>query len=191
VNSGLAPNAVAKHNSARRGRSRKRRPSPAGARTPAKPPVSQGAAGSARERKQSPAADERPQAPWHPLPLSELLILVGAVAVVVGLSRSSKGFAAGGPTLLAGIGAAMIGTIEVTLREHRGGYRSHALLLAVLPVIVFHSAVILIVAAFTVVPRALSIGILPLDLALFAVLFKFLRARYVDARRERNFATRR
>jgi hypothetical protein len=125
------------------------------------------------------------------LPLSELLILVGAVAVVVGLSRSSKGFAAGGPTLLAGIGAAMIGTIEVTLREHRGGYRSHALLLAVLPVIVFHSAVILIVAAFTAVPRALSIGILPLDVALFAVLFKFLRARYVDARRERNFATRR
>jgi hypothetical protein len=123
--------------------------------------------------------------------LSELLILVGAIAVVVGLSRSSKGFAAGGPTLLAGIAAAMIGTVEVTLREHRGGYRSHTLILAVLPVIVFHSAVILIVAAFTTVPRALSIGLLPLDVALFAILFKVLRARFADARRERKFASRR
>jgi hypothetical protein len=119
------------------------------------------------------------------------LILVGAIAVVIGLSRSSKGFAAGGPTLLAGIGAAMIGTIEVTLREHRGGYRSHTLMLAALPVILFHSAVILIVAAFTPVPRALSIGLLPLDVALFAVLFKLLRARFVDARRERTFASQR
>jgi hypothetical protein len=116
------------------------------------------------------------------------LILVGAIAVVVGLSRSKNGFAAGGPTLLAGIAAAMIGTVEVTLREHRGGYRSHTLILAVLPVIVLHSAVILIVAAFTAVPRALSIGLLPLDVALFAVLFKLLRARFVDARRERKFA---
>ena len=179
---------MAKHNSARHGRSRKRRPAPSGARRAAKPPVSASAASTA---KQPLAADERPQAPWHPLPLSELLILVGAIAVVVGLSRSKHGFAAGGPTLLAGIGAAMIGTIEVTLREHRGGYRSHTLMLAGLPVIVFHSAVILIVAAFIAVPRALSIGLLPLDVALFAVLFKLLRGRFADARRERNFASRR
>jgi len=85
----------------------------------------------------------------------------------------------------------MIGTIEVTLREHRAGYRSHTLMLAMLPVILFHSAVILIVAAFTTVPRVVSIGLLPLDVASFAVLFKLLRARYVDARRERNFAARR
>lgn len=188
MNSGLAPNAVAKHNSARRGRSRKRRPAPSGARKVAKPPVSTSTVASA---KQSPTADARPQAPWHPLPLSELLILVGAIAVVIGLYRSKHGFAAGGPTLLAGIGAAMIGTIEVTLREHRGGYRSHTLILAVLPVILFHSAVILIVAAFTAVPQALSIGLLPVDVALFAVLFKVLRARFVDAQRERKFAARR
>jgi hypothetical protein len=179
---------VAKHNSARRGRSRKRRPAPSAARTAARPPVSASAAASG---KQPPAPDERPQAPWHPLPLSELLILVGAIAVVIGLIRSNKGFHAGGPTLLAGIGAAMIGTIEVTLREHRGGYRSHALMLAVLPVIVFHSAVILIVAAFTPVPRALTIGLLPVDVALGAVLFKLLRAGFRDAQRERNFASRR
>jgi hypothetical protein len=179
---------VAKHNSARRGRSRKRRPAPSSARPAAKPPAS---AGAPSNLKQAPAADERPQAPWHPLPLSEILILVGAIAVAIGLIRSKKGFHAGGPTLLAGIGAATIGTIEVTWREHRGGYRSHALMLAVLPVILFHSAVILIVAAFTPVPQALTIGLLPVDVALLAVLFKLLRGSFADAKRERNFASRR
>jgi hypothetical protein len=193
VNSGLATNAVAKHDSARRGRPRKRRPTGSGRgvakRTPrptaaGAPPVARapGAGGRAV------AAADRPQAPWHPLPLSELLILVGAIATVIGLSRSRHGFAAGGPTLLAGVGAVLIGTVEVALREHRGGYRSHTLILSLLPVIVFHTAVVLIVAAFVAPPRALTVGLLPVDVALFAILFKLLRARFADARRERNFA---
>ncbi len=195
MNSGLATNAVAKHDSARRGRSRKRRPPRSGPRAgksvprqnvgatsaTARPPGAVGRAGAG-------AKAERPQAPWHPLPLSELLILVGAIATVIGLSRSRHGFAAGGPTLLAGVGAVLIGTVEVALREHRGGYRSHTLILSLLPVLVFHTAVVLIVAAFVSPPRALTIGLLPVDVALFAVLFKLLRARFADARRERNFA---
>ena len=60
------------------------------------------------------AVGERPQAPWHPLPLSELLILVGAVGTVVGLSRGESGI----PVLFAGLVAVLIGTVEVTLREH-------------------------------------------------------------------------
>jgi hypothetical protein len=141
-------------------------------------------------RTQAPSPDERPQAPWHPLPLSELLILVGTIVTVIGLRRAGHGFAAAAPALVAGVVAVMIGTVEVTLREHRSGYRSHALILALLPVVAFHSAVILIVAAFTPAPRALSIGLLPLDVALYALLFKLLRARFVDARRERTFAGR-
>lgn len=193
MNSGLATNAVAKHDSARRGRSRKRRPARSSPRrsqsnssqsAPSAPVRARatGAAGSP-----APGAD-RPHAPWHPLPLSELLIFVGAIGTVVGLIRSKHGFAAGGPTLLAGVGAVMIGTVEVALREHRGGYRSHTLILSLLPVIVFHTAVVLIVAAFTTPPRALTIGLLPVDVALFALLFKLLRGRFADARRERNFA---
>jgi hypothetical protein len=137
------------------------------------------------------AADGRPQAPWHPLPLSELLIFVGAIGTVVGLSRARHGISAGGPTLLAGVAAVMIGTIEVTLREHRSGFRSHALILSVLPVIVFHSAVVLIVAAFTTVPRALSLGLLVLDVLLFAALFKLLRARFANAQLKRTIASER
>jgi len=131
---------------------------------------------------------ERPRAPWHPLPLSELLILIGAIGTVIGLGR---GVSHGGPPLLAGLAAVAIGTVEVTLREHLSGYRSHALILSLLPAIVFHSAVVLIVAAFTAVPRGLNVALLDLDGALVTFLFKLLRARFRDARRERVFAGRR
>jgi hypothetical protein len=136
-------------------------------------------------------AHGRPQAPWHPLPLSELLILIGAVGTVVGIARLGNGASQDAPLLFAGLAAVMIGTIEVTLREHRSGYRSHILLLALLPTILFHTATILIVSAFTPVPRALNVGLLIVDAAIFAVLFKLLRAGFADARRERTFATRR
>jgi hypothetical protein len=135
---------------------------------------------------------ERPQAPWHPLPLSELLILVGAIGTVVGLSRLGHGgIAHGGPALFAGIAAVLIGTLEVTLREHLSGYRSHTLILTLLPLIVFHSAVILIAASLTTVPKLLNVVLLLIDVAIGTVLFKLLRARYLDARRERTFAGRR
>jgi hypothetical protein len=125
-------------------------------------------------------AGERPPPPWHPLPLSELLILLGVIAVVVGLSR--KELSHGGPPLFAGLGAVVLGTLEVTLREHLGGYRSHTLLLSLLPVVAFHSAVVLVTAALTHVPVALNVGLLAIDAALFALLFKVLRVRFLDAR---------
>jgi hypothetical protein len=121
---------------------------------------------------------ERPRAPWHPLPLAELLILAGAIATVIGVARNFKG----AKLLLAGIAAVALGTIEVTLREHRAGFRSHTLLLSVLPVVAMHSAIVLVVSAFTSAPAALSVGLLVLDVAVFAVLFKLLRASFLDAR---------
>jgi hypothetical protein len=135
---------------------------------------------------------ERPRAPWHPLPLSELLILVGGIGTVVGLARLGHGgIAHGGPALFAGIAAVLIGTVEVTLREHLSGYRSHTLILTLLPLIVFHSAVILIAASLTTVPKLLNVVLLLIDVAIGTVLFKLLRLRYIDARRERTFAGRR
>ena len=130
-------------------------------------------------------AEGRPQAPWHPLPLSELLILVGAVGVVVAVFVQAQPNTA---LLLASIAAVAIGTFEVTLREHLGGFRSHTLLLALVPVVVLHSAVLLVAGAFTSVPRWVNIPLLALDIAIFSVLYKLLRLRYLDARRERRFA---
>jgi hypothetical protein len=125
---------------------------------------------------------KRPPPPWHPLPLSELLIFVGAIGAVVGLSR---GISNGGPPLIAGLVAVAIGTVEVTLREHLSGYRSHTIILALLPVIVLDSALVLLVAPFG---TGFKLALLVLDVAVFAPLYKLLRARFLDARRERVFA---
>jgi hypothetical protein len=179
---------VAKRNPGRRGRSRKRRPSAQGAREPAPRAApaarpSQRAASALGDLK---AVGDRPRAPWHPLPLSELLILVGAIGTVVAWLR---GIESNGVLLGAGIGAVVIGTIEVTLREHLSGFRSHTLMLSVLPAIVLHSAVVLVVLAMANrAPSWLNIALLPIDVAIVVVCFKLLRARYVDARRERTFA---
>jgi hypothetical protein len=122
----------------------------------------------------------RPRAPWHPLPLSEILILMGAISAAVGLGR--REFTSGLRLVLVGIGAVVVGTIEVTWREHRAGYRSHTLLLSFLPVVVLHSAVLLTVGAFTAPPRLLNVALLAADVAVFLVLFRVLRSRFLDAR---------
>jgi hypothetical protein len=154
-----------------------------------------GAAGAkgpaARRPRGSPTAPtygERPQAPWHPLPISELLILIGAIVAVIGLRRldlKSPEISRGGATLIAGIAAVAIGTIEVTLREHRSGYRSHTVRLALLPILIFDSLVVLAVSAFATAPRLMSVGLLAVDVILFVFLFRLLRARFLDARHAR------
>jgi hypothetical protein len=194
---------VAKHSS-HRGRSRKRRSRAAAAPKPPLATLEQAPAASTRGREQRPRArraqereqqpfrapntlGERPQALWHPLPLSELLIFVGAIATVIGFARG----AAGHVPLFAGIGAVAIGTTEVSLREHLSGYRSHTIILALIPTLVLHSLIALVVSAFTRVPGVLNLSLLALDVAVFAVVFKLLRTRFVDARRERTFAAAR
>lgn len=144
---------------------------------------------SSRGFKDPQSLGERPQAPWHPVPVSELLILVGAISTVIGFSKASKGISHGGTTLIVGLVAVIVGTLEFSLREHRSGYRSHSILLALLPTVIVYTGTLLIVAAFvTPVPVGLKIAPLALALPLFAVLFKLLRGRFQDARRERVFA---
>jgi hypothetical protein len=65
-----------------------------------------------------------PPAPWHPLPLSELAIVLGAVAMLASVwLRSDQGLVAGFLLIVAG-------TAEFSWREHRHGYRSHGALLS-------------------------------------------------------------
>jgi hypothetical protein len=211
---------VANRNSGRRGRSRKRNrpraaavaertaesvgasaasagereqasaPSPARKRTRAREAAQRDAPSSGFKAPQS--LGERPQAPWHPVPVSELLILIGAIATAIGASKLSKQNTAGAATLVAGVVAVLIGTVEFSLREHRSGYRSHTILLALLPTVVLYTGTLLLLSAFvTPVPVGLKIAPLALALPLFAVLYKLLRARFADARRERVFAGQR
>lgn len=135
---------------------------------------------------------ERPEAPWHPFPLSELLILIGAIATIVGLTKLKHGLASGGATLVVGVVAVLAGTVEFTLREHRSGYRSHTILLATIPAVVVYTGTLLVLSAFvSPIPSALKVAPLILALPVFALLFKLLRGRFQDARRERVFAGKR
>ncbi|HEU4701480.1 MAG TPA: hypothetical protein VFS37_03285 [Conexibacter sp.] len=101
-------------------RSRQRASAPPRARTPAPPPAPSPVATAARRSRR----DAAPQAPWGSFPLVELCALA---AIVLGV----WGFAAHNGVLLTG--AAFLGSVaglEVAIREHLGGYRSHTLVLA-------------------------------------------------------------
>jgi hypothetical protein len=73
------------------------------------------------------ARDERPKGPWGSFPLTELTILVGLILLVVGFLRSD---AVGTLLIAAGITIAGLGGLELAIREHFAGYRSHSALLA-------------------------------------------------------------
>ena len=130
----------------------------------------------------TPTYGERPAAPWHPWPLSELLILVGGIAFVIALIRLRHGITAGGPLLLASIVAVALGTIEVAWREHSSGFRSHTLLLALMPVVVLHSVVVLGYTFLAKASQVVNLGMFAVDIAVFVFLFRLLRARFLDAR---------
>jgi lysylphosphatidylglycerol synthetase-like protein (DUF2156 family) len=67
--------------------------------------------------------EERPPAPWGSAPLAELVILAGIVSLAIGVIG-------GHPTAI-GVGVALagLGGLEVAIREHFAGYRSHTSLL--------------------------------------------------------------
>jgi len=94
---------------------------PAPAR-PAAPPPSPAAARRNRSNRPRPR-DAAPRAPWGSFPLVELCALA---AIVLG----AWGFLAHDAILITG--AAFLGSVaglEVAIREHFGGYRSHTLVL--------------------------------------------------------------
>src|SRR3954467_7637354 len=74
--------------------------------------------------RRSAARDERPPAPWGSFPLQELTVLVGLVILVIGFLSTS-------PVAIAvGVVLGCLAGLELALREHFAGYRSHTFLLA-------------------------------------------------------------
>ncbi|HEX7059460.1 MAG TPA: hypothetical protein VF176_06370 [Solirubrobacterales bacterium] len=69
-------------------------------------------------------ADERPPAPWGSFPLAELTVLAGIVMLIVGIASQNL-TALGVGVVLGGLGG-----LEVSVREHFAGYRSHTTLLS-------------------------------------------------------------
>jgi hypothetical protein len=185
--------------SKRRGRARKRR-SGAGQAAVAAPVEGSGRSGKAAARKaeKSPprraqstrphrdpgGVGPRPEAPWHPWPFSEILIFAGAVATIIGFVRG----AAGRAVLFAGIGSVVLGTLEFTVREHLSGYRAHTALIAAVPTALFHGGCALLLYELGAPHTTWVVVPLALDVPLFWFLFRALKARFDDARRERVFA---
>ena len=68
--------------------------------------------------------DEAPKPPWAPFPLVELSILGGLVLMIIGFVHKAALF------VVCGIALVGVASLEVAIREHFAGYRSHSSLLA-------------------------------------------------------------
>ncbi|MBV9310791.1 MAG: hypothetical protein JOZ73_08160, partial [Solirubrobacterales bacterium] len=80
---------------------------------------------------------ERPPGPFGAVPVSEIAIFVGAVGLVVGLVASIAA------ALIVGIAVCTAGVLEITVREHFSGFRSHSTLLAAIPAVGLEVALVL------------------------------------------------
>jgi lysylphosphatidylglycerol synthetase-like protein (DUF2156 family) len=114
------------------------------------------------------APDERPPAPWGSVPLAELVILAGIVSLGIGVFGGS-------PTAI-GIGVALagLGGLEVAIREHFAGYRSHTSLLAGAAFVLTTGLVFY--AAEQILAVALAIGAVVGAVAFFLARRAFQRA---------------
>jgi hypothetical protein len=81
----------------------------------------------ARRRRGRPTIDERPPAPWGNFPLVELVVLLALILLplsfVIGGTR-------GNVMLTAALALGSLAGLELSIREHLAGYRSHTTLLA-------------------------------------------------------------
>lgn len=132
----------------------------------------QRATGSQARRSYSrgrPSIDDRPPAPWGNFPLSELAVLVSIGLIIASfIVRGDQGvvmFAAG---LLLGT----LAGLEVSIREHFAGFRSHSTLLAGSAAILTITAIAL-AAGEVFVPVLLAAG-----LAVFGIAFWSLREAF-------------
>jgi hypothetical protein len=99
------------------------------------------------------SADERPPPIWAPFPLTELVTLAGIVLMAWGLA---SGGTEGNRRLAAGLAIASLAGLELAVREHVTGFRSHSALLAGA------------VAIFVMVALGLGVRLNPLGLVVIA-----------------------
>jgi hypothetical protein len=114
---------------------------------------------------------ERPKPIWHPVPVTEIWIAAGMIAMVVGLARGQNVSAA--LPLVAGLGVIAVAVAELMAREHFAGYRRHTVLLAFLVAATVHGALVLLAPV-----RLIGAGAFALDLVVFAVACGLLDAAW-------------
>src|SRR4051794_25930495 len=107
-------------------RSRKRPAPPPAERRPSETPAGQPRRPAAAPTRRA-RLDEAPKPPWYPFPLVELCILGGLILMVIGFVH---GGTRGGLFVVCGIALVSVASLELAIREHFAGYRSHSSLLA-------------------------------------------------------------
>ena len=149
---------------------RKRRPRRAAAKAPAAEPAA--AKAPATRPRRAPALDERPPAPWGSFPLVELVVLVAIVMLL------------GGFVIQGGRGAVMIGVglvlgalagLELSVREHFAGYRSHTLVLSGALGVAVLGALAFLTGGSVWLPLALAAALAVFALAAWALTRAFRR----------------
>ncbi len=105
--------------------------------------------------------DEAPQALWHPVPVTETLIFVGLVLVLIGFFTTAMALLAVGMVLVS------VAALELAIREHFAGYKSHSSLLAAVAAVLVN-----VPLYWTPLPQA---GLLVTGALAFAGAFQLLR----------------
>ena len=141
----------AERDAARQARARRAKAAPARAAT-------------TRPRPGRPSLDERPPPLWAPLPLTELIILAGIVLMGWGFLEGVG--SEGNAKIAAGLAVAAIAGMELSVREHVTGFRSHTTLLAGAAAIA------------AIVVLGLVIGVKTLGILLVAGLLAFVGSFY-------------
>jgi hypothetical protein len=86
-----------------------------------------------RARRSNRPQRERPPAPWGSFPLVELIVLVAVVMLIAGFFVSgTKGIT----MIAAGMTLGMLAGLELSVREHFAGYKSHSTVLAGFPAVI-------------------------------------------------------
>lgn len=128
------------------------------------------ASGGASRRSGRRGTGERPEAPWGRFPLAELVIVLAVVLGIVGLITWGE---QGRIMLLAAFALGSLAGLELAVREHFAGYRSHTSLLAACTA--FGAGAVVVVALPGPAPR---IPTVVLAIVVFAVAFWLFRLAF-------------
>jgi hypothetical protein len=125
--------------------------------------------GSPRPSRARQRHPDRPPSPWGSFPLVELVILLALVLLIVGFF---VGQTRGVVMIAAGVSLGSLAALELTLREHLAGYRSHSSVLAG-----FVAVLVLGVGFFFAWPQEVKLGAGAAAFALGFYLFRELFKR--------------
>lgn len=120
------------------------------------------------DRKDARPGEGRPEAPWGKFPLMEIAVMAGLIMIGIGLFSGSPAL------LLGGLLIASVGGLELSLREHLAGYRSHTTLLAFVGGV--GSACLCLFGLGLDIRISLAVGVVA-----FALLFTLLRRAFINA----------